>query len=225
MSELPLSEPTIRLIAFAAIFATMAIFELVAPRLERDEMRGALKSKRWFTNIAMVVLSSLLMRLVFPLAAVGTAQWAAANDYGLFPALGFSPLVAGILAFIILDFAVWFEHVMSHRLSWLWRIHRMHHADTGFDLTTALRFHPLEIVLSMIWKAAIIIVLGAPVYQKNWIAICGWQSSRRICTACIIRWKSRKPIQTMDSISRFGTACLAHISSIRNQAMMRYRSA
>jgi sterol desaturase/sphingolipid hydroxylase (fatty acid hydroxylase superfamily) len=67
-----------------------------------------------------------------------------------------------MIAFVVLDFAVWLEHVVSHKWPWLWRIHRMHHADTGFDLTTAFRFHPLEIVLSMLWKAAVIIALGAP---------------------------------------------------------------
>ena len=156
------SEPTIRLTAFLAIFATMAVFELVSPRLERDEVVGALKSKRWFTNLSMVVISSVCLRVVFPLAAVGTAIWAQTNGYGLFPWLGVNPVVAGILAFIILDFAVWLEHVVSHKFPILWRIHRMHHADTGFDVTTALRFHPLEIVLSMVWKAAIIVALGAP---------------------------------------------------------------
>jgi sterol desaturase/sphingolipid hydroxylase (fatty acid hydroxylase superfamily) len=69
--------------------------------------------------------------------------------------------LAGLIAFVVLDFAVWLEHVISHKWPWLWRIHRMHHADTGFDLTTALRFHPLEILLSMLWKAAVIIALGA----------------------------------------------------------------
>lgn len=162
MLDLQLSEPQIRLIAFASIFVTLALIELFAPRLERDEMRGALKSKRWLTNLSIVVLSSVTLRVVFPLAAVGTAQWATSAGYGLLPALHLSPLVAGFIAFIALDFAVWFEHFMSHKINFLWRIHRMHHADTGFDLTTALRFHPLEIVLSMVWKAAIIIALGAP---------------------------------------------------------------
>ena len=162
MFDLQLSEPQIRLIAFSSIFITLSIIELLAPRLEREEMRGALKSKRWFTNMAMVVLSSIAMRVIFPLAAVGTATWATANGFGVLPWLGVPPLFAGILAFITLDFAVWFEHVMSHKISLLWRIHRMHHADTGFDLTTALRFHPLEIILSMFWKAAIIVLLGAP---------------------------------------------------------------
>lgn len=156
------SEPVVRFSAFAAIFITMAIFELISPRLERQEMRGALKTKRWFTNLSMVVLSSVAVRVVFPLAAVGTATWASANGYGLLPALGVPPIAAGIIAFLVLDFAVWFEHLLSHKIPLLWRIHRMHHADTGFDLTTALRFHPLEIVLSMFWKAAVVVALGAP---------------------------------------------------------------
>ena len=156
------SEPAIRFTAFAAIFVTMAGFEMLSPRLDRAEMRGALKSRRWITNLAMLVLSSLAVRVIFPLAAVGTATWAAANDYGLLPAIGLPPLAAGVLAFLLLDFSVWLEHVLSHKIPILWRIHRMHHADTGFDLTTALRFHPLEIVLSMFWKAAIVVALGAP---------------------------------------------------------------
>ena len=162
MTLFGLSEPVIRLLAFSTIFIALAAIELLAPRLERDEMRGALKSRRWMTNLAMVVLSSVALRIVFPLAAVGTALWAQANGYGLFPLIGLPLWAAGILAFVVLDFAVWLEHVVSHKWQWLWRIHRMHHADTGFDLTTALRFHPLEIVLSMLWKAAVIIALGVP---------------------------------------------------------------
>ncbi|MCR9137755.1 MAG: sterol desaturase family protein [Alphaproteobacteria bacterium] len=157
-----LSEPLIRLLAFAAIFLSMAAFELLSPRLERDEMLGALKARRWLTNISILLLSSLALRVVFPLAAVGTALWASENGYGLFHIFDVSPWIAGIAAFVILDFAVWLEHVLSHKISLLWRIHRMHHADPGFDLTTALRFHPLEIVLSMFWKALIILCLGPP---------------------------------------------------------------
>jgi sterol desaturase/sphingolipid hydroxylase (fatty acid hydroxylase superfamily) len=163
MFDFNLSEPQIRFIAFASIFLALAIIELIAPRLERNEMRGALKTKRWITNLSMVVLSSVAMRVVFPLAAVGTAAWASTNGYGILPLLGIPPIIAGFIAFVVLDFAVWFEHLMSHKIGLLWRIHRMHHADTGFDLTTALRFHPLEIVLSMFWKAIIILLLGPPV--------------------------------------------------------------
>lgn len=157
------SEAGIRLVAFLAIFVSMALFELWSPRLERPEMRGALKSRRWLTNLSIVILSSALLRVVFPAAAVGAALWAEANGYGLMRVVGLNGVVAGIIAFVVLDFAVWFEHLVSHKIPLLWRIHRMHHADTGFDVTTALRFHPLEILVSMLWKAAIVIALGAPV--------------------------------------------------------------
>lgn len=157
-----LSEPVVRMIAFAAIFLSMAAFELLSPRLERDEMMGALKARRWLTNISILILSSLALRVIFPLAAVGTALWAEQHGYGLFHIWGVPGWIAGVLAFVILDFAVWLEHLLSHKIPILWRIHRMHHSDIGFDLTTALRFHPLEIVLSMLWKALIIVCLGAP---------------------------------------------------------------
>lgn len=157
-----LSEPTVRLIAFAAIFVSMAAFELFSPRLERDELMGAIKAKRWFTNLSILVISSVALRVVFPLAAVGTALWAQENGYGLFTLLGTPAWIAGIIAFVILDFAVWLEHVASHKFHILWRIHRMHHCDPGFDVTTALRFHPLEILISMVWKALIILALGPP---------------------------------------------------------------
>lgn len=158
-----MSEAAIRLTAFLSIFAAMAAFELWSPRLERDEMRGALKRRRWFTNLAMVVLSSFLVRILFPAAAVGAALWAEVQGLGLFRIAGVDPVLAGLLGFVILDLAVWLEHWASHKVPILWRIHRMHHADTGFDLTTALRFHPVEIVLSMIWKASVVTVLGVPV--------------------------------------------------------------
>ncbi|MFN3547343.1 MAG: sterol desaturase family protein [Mesorhizobium sp.] len=158
-----MTEAAIRLTAFLSIFVAMAAFELLSPRLERDEMRGAMKTRRWFTNVMMVVLSSVVVRILFPAAAVGAALWAESQGHGLFRQVGIDPLLAGLLGFVILDLAVWLEHLASHKIPVLWRIHRMHHADMGFDLTTALRFHPLEIVLSMVWKAAIVVALGIPV--------------------------------------------------------------
>jgi len=156
------AEGPIRIAAFLAIFGAMAVFELWSPRLERSELTGALKARRWVTNLGMVLLSSIIMRLVFPAAAVGAALWAQANGWGLLPWLGLDPLWAGIIAFVVLDFAVWLEHLVSHKWPWLWRIHRVHHADTGIDVTTGLRFHPLEIIISMVWKVAIVVGLGAP---------------------------------------------------------------
>lgn len=163
MSDMVFSEAFVRLAAFLAIFSAMAAFELWSPRLERPEMAGAMKARRWITNLSMVVLSSILLRIIFPAAAVGAAIWAEANGWGLLRNLGLDPLVAGFISFFVLDFAIWLEHVASHKIPLLWRIHRMHHADTGFDLTTGLRFHPLEITLSMVWKAVVVAALGAPV--------------------------------------------------------------
>lgn len=163
MGALAAHEAFIRAAVFLLIFVAMAAFELWSPRLERPEMAGALKSRRWFTNLAMVVLSSAILRVVFPAAAVGAAAWAEARGWGLLRMAGIGSVPAGIIAFVILDFAVWLEHVASHKIPFLWRIHRMHHADPGFDVTTGLRFHPLEILLSMVWKAAVVIALGAPV--------------------------------------------------------------
>ena len=163
MEMFGLTEGTIRLTAFLAIFGSMAALELWSPRLERAEFQGALKSKRWLTNISILVVSSLMLRLVFPAAAVGVAVLANRHGFGLFNWFDVSPVVAGLICFIILDFSVWLEHVMSHKWQWLWRIHRVHHSDTGFDVTTALRFHPLEIVVSMVWKGAVVALLGAPV--------------------------------------------------------------
>ncbi len=153
-----MSEATIRLMIFAGVFLAMAAFELLAPR--RAQRFG--RSRRWPTNLLIVLIDSAVLRVVFPMAAVGAALWASEQGYGLFPALGLSPLVAGILAFVVLDFIVWFEHLVFHKVPLLWRVHRMHHGDPDIDVTTALRFHPIEIVVSMIVKAGVVVALGAP---------------------------------------------------------------
>lgn len=162
MQEVIPGEALTRLGVFLGLFGTLAVLELVSPRLERDEMRAAWKSRRWIANVGLVVLSSLVLRIVFPAAAVGAAFWAQANGWGLLPALGLPPLLAGVIAFVALDLAVWAEHVASHKIPLFWRFHRVHHVDTGFDVTTGLRFHPVEIIASMLWKAGVVVALGAP---------------------------------------------------------------
>jgi len=157
-----IGEAVWRVAFFTAIFLSLALLELLHPRLERPELMRALKAQRWFTNLSILVLSSLLLRIIFPAAATGVALWAEAKGYGLLPMTGLPPLVGGVLVFVILDFAIWLEHVIFHKVPLLWRIHRVHHADTGLDLTTGLRFHPLEILISMLWKSAAILLLGAP---------------------------------------------------------------
>lgn len=158
------NEPAIRLAAFLSIFAAMALFEILLPRRTPARYEGKpLKARRWTAHGLLVAIDSLTLRLVFPAAAVGTAYYAHDAGIGLFNIADTPVFLASAIAFLVLDFAVWLEHLASHKIPLLWRIHRMHHADTDFDVTTALRFHPLEIVLSMVWKAAIVVALGAPV--------------------------------------------------------------
>ncbi|WP_349359784.1 sterol desaturase family protein [Stappia sp.] len=154
-----MSEATIRLVLFFGIFASMALVEVLLPR--RDLSYG--RSRRWITNLAIVASDTAILRIVFPMAAVGVALWASTNGYGLFAVADVPLWLAAVLGFVILDFAVWAEHWASHKIPLLWRIHKMHHADPDIDVTTALRFHPLEIVISMAWKAAVVLAFGIPV--------------------------------------------------------------
>jgi sterol desaturase/sphingolipid hydroxylase (fatty acid hydroxylase superfamily) len=156
------AEGIIRICAFVSVFVTLAAFELWSPRLERPELAGAYKSKRWITNLSMVLLSAAVLRLVLPVAAVGTAIIAQRNGWGILNLYQVNPIVSGVLSFIVLDFAVWTEHVASHKIPLLWRVHSMHHADTAIDVTTGLRFHPIEILLSMGWKMLVVALLGPP---------------------------------------------------------------
>lgn len=151
-------EAAIRLGSFLGVFVLMALWEAAVPRRERLFSRRA----RWVNNLALVALNSVMVRLAFPLAAVGFAALAAERGWGLlnvFPA----PLWAAVLASVlVLDLAIWLQHVMFHAVPLLWRLHRVHHADPDFDVTTGARFHPVEILLSMLIKLAVIAVLGAP---------------------------------------------------------------
>ena len=153
-----MSEPQIRLAVFIGLFVTLAFLEIFAPRREVKP----LKSSRWLTNLAIVAIDSLLVRLIFKSAAVGGAIWAAENDIGLFNNLAVPLAFGAVASIVVLDFAVWLEHVASHKIPIFWRIHRMHHSDVDFDLTTAVRFHPIEIILSMAWKYLIVLLIGAP---------------------------------------------------------------
>jgi sterol desaturase/sphingolipid hydroxylase (fatty acid hydroxylase superfamily) len=151
-------EPAIRLSAFAAIFATMVLWELLAPR--RSQAIGRLR--RWPSNIGIVVLDTLLVRLVFPIATVGVALLAQSHGWGVFHALEIPAWLAVIASLILLDLAIYLQHALLHAVPVLWRLHRMHHADLEIDVTTGARFHPLEILLSMAIKLGVVAALGAP---------------------------------------------------------------
>lgn len=154
-------EAWLRFITFVGIFALMAVWEVLLPR----RTLKVTKSYRWLNNLAIVVLNSLLLRLVFPSAAVGVALFVETRGWGLFhlvPVSEWAPWLKLIIGVLLLDFAIWVQHVLFHAVPVLWRLHRMHHADQDFDLTTGLRFHPLEILLSMVIKSGVILMLGVP---------------------------------------------------------------
>jgi sterol desaturase/sphingolipid hydroxylase (fatty acid hydroxylase superfamily) len=151
-------EPTVRLSAFFGVFALMAVWEALAPRRPRLLPRRV----RWLHNLALVVLNSMILRVLFPLAAVGFALLAAERGWGLLNAFRVPPWWTFALSVIALDLAIYLQHVMFHALPALWRLHRVHHADLEFDVTTGLRFHPIEILLSMGIKLAVVAALGPP---------------------------------------------------------------
>jgi sterol desaturase/sphingolipid hydroxylase (fatty acid hydroxylase superfamily) len=152
-------EAAIRLGFFLGIFAVMAVWELLAPR----RTLTVSKTVRWINNLGLVVLNTVFLRLLFPAAAVGMATFATAQGWGLFNYYQVSLWFAVPVAVIAMDFVIWLQHVMVHAVPALWRLHRVHHADLDYDLTTGARFHPFEIILSMLIKFATIAVLGPPV--------------------------------------------------------------
>lgn len=152
------AEPTIRLAAFAGVFAVLALLELVLPRRSQEVGRRW----RWPGNLGVVVVDTLVVRLLFPTAAVGFALWAEGRGWGLLNLVAWRAWVEVPLAVVALDFAIWGQHVLFHRVPVLWRVHGMHHADLEVDVTTGVRFHPVEIVLSMLIKFAVVAALGAP---------------------------------------------------------------
>ncbi|HEY8585683.1 MAG TPA: sterol desaturase family protein [Rhodanobacter sp.] len=151
-------EPAIRLAAFAGIFVVMALWEVLAPR--REQVIG--RWRRWPSNLGIVVIDSLLVRLLLPTAAVGVALFAEAHEWGLLHALDVPGWLAVMASMLLLDLVIYLQHIMFHAVPLFWRLHRMHHTDLEFDLTTGARFHPLEILLSLVIKLGVIVALGAP---------------------------------------------------------------
>mgnify|MGYP001825508562 FL=1 len=152
-------EAAIRLGFFLGIFAVMALWEVLTPR----RVLTVSKAVRWANNIGLVAFNTFLLRLLFPAAAVGMAAFAADQGWGLLNHFQTPAWLAIPIAVITMDFVIWLQHIMVHAVPALWRLHRVHHADLDYDLTTGARFHPIEIILSMLIKFATIAVLGPPV--------------------------------------------------------------
>lgn len=151
-------ETGVRLAAFAGAFGAFAVLESLLPA----RPRRASRLSRWTTNIVLAALGTLALRFGFPVLAVGAAEWARAGGFGLLNATstGFWP--AAIASLLLLDLAVYAQHVAMHRITALWSIHRVHHADREVDTSTGLRFHPFESAMSMLWKMSVIVLIGAP---------------------------------------------------------------
>ena len=159
MTDLLLSnEGGIRLAVFLGILIAMAIWEVASPRRRIEIPRVV----RWTNNLAIVVVDTILVRLTYPVAAVGLALVAEQNGWGLFNVIEAPRWFAILASVVILDFVIYLQHVIFHFVPALWRLHRMHHADQAIDVTTGLRFHPLEILISMAIKLAAVMALGPP---------------------------------------------------------------
>lgn len=152
-------EAGIRLGVFIGLFLILALAEHLLPR----RPLRAQKSRRWVTNWALIFIDTATLRLLalaIPALAVGAALDATARGYGVFNQIGLPVWLEFIAALLILDFLIWGQHVITHKIPLLWRLHRVHHADTDIDVTTAIRFHPVEIALSMLLKIGAVYLLG-----------------------------------------------------------------
>lgn len=148
----------IRLLIFILVLLACALWESNQPR----KPLSCSKWQRWLNNLGLVGLNSIILALVMPVAALSAAMWSEQTRFGLLYWLDVPAYLAVPVAIIVLDVIIYTQHVLFHRIPWLWRMHRMHHADQDIDVTTGARFHPLEIIVSMWVKVGAITLLGAP---------------------------------------------------------------
>jgi len=153
------NENTIRLGFFVGTLTVMALWEIVAPK----RALTVSKALRWSNNLGLVFFNSFIVRLIFPAAAVGVAVFSADQGWGLLNYYSIPFTLSVVLSIIAMDFIIYLQHVLVHAVPVLWRLHRVHHADLDYDVTTGARFHTIEIILSMLIKFATIVVLGPPV--------------------------------------------------------------
>ena len=150
---------TLRLSIFLGLLIGMSVLEAILPR----KARVAPRSSRWLTNLAFAVMNTAALRLLVPIAAVGAAAWAAKNSFGLLNLIALPDIAAFLIAILALDLALYWQHVATHKVPLFWRFHKVHHADRDLDASSGVRFHPIEICASMLYKMIIVALLGAPV--------------------------------------------------------------
>jgi len=151
-------EDSLRVLIFTAVFVLAAAWELFASQRTASMSRV----QRWSTNLGMLVLGIGTIRVLLPMTLITLAEWVAIFEWGLIGFLDLPFMVGVALAVVALDFCLYVQHVVMHRVSWLWRLHQVHHSDAEFDVTTGLRFHPFEIVVSALYKAMAVVLLGPP---------------------------------------------------------------
>jgi len=156
-NQLP-GELSIRLLVFVGVFIAMALWEVAGPRRERSVGRAA----RWPANLGVTILNSVVVRILVPGGAVAMAVAAERHHFGLLNQVALPDVIAVATGAILLDLVIYLQHVMFHAVPVLWRVHRMHHADIDLDVTSGARFHPFEIVLSMVIKMGVVTALGTP---------------------------------------------------------------
>ena len=152
------NEPAIRLGFFLGIFALVALWEIAKPRRRLSHRRWL----RWYGNMGIVALDTIVVRLLFPLAPVGLAVLAESRGWGFLNLVALPFWLEIAVSLVVLDLVIYLQHVLFHAVPLLWRLHRVHHADLDFDVTTGSRFHPVEIALSVLLKMAAVVVLGPP---------------------------------------------------------------
>lgn len=154
------SEDTwLRLSVFIGVLLVCAVLEATFPRRQRNQPRAI----RWMTNLGMVFLNSVMLKLMSPIAALIVAAYVEQHGLGFFSLVPLPAVLVILLSILLLDLAIYWQHVLSHKIPLLWRLHRVHHADRDIDVTTGIRFHPIEVMLSMLYKCLMILLLGAPV--------------------------------------------------------------
>ena len=153
-------ENTIRLLFFLSTLLLCASLEQCFPRKARVQSRRS----RWLANFSLVLINSLVLRLMGPITAISAALYAQAQGWGLLSLWQLPVVLEVFFAVIALDGSIYIQHVLSHKIPLLWRLHRVHHVDRDIDVTTGIRFHPIEVILSMLFKCVVIVLLGAPVF-------------------------------------------------------------
>jgi len=151
-------EMTVRLACFLGVLVAMAVWELLAPR--RKLKIG--KRSRWMSNMALIVINTIAARILLPITAVAAALFVQSRQWGVLHLVDWPVWLEVILAVLVFDLAIYLQHVMFHAVPLFWRLHMVHHADLDIDVTTGLRFHTLEILLSAGIKLAVVIMLGPP---------------------------------------------------------------